>query len=112
MGCVWILHFAFHYVLKITNRGYIDPKGIGLIYVYMYTYLNVSLDTRTYKRISKILGSRIVYLLLDLLVLFGLKMSGRVGVEGICVGGILSGLGTVPIGQKKGAWRGSLSFKV
>ena len=37
VGCAQTLHFAFHCVLKITNRGYIDPKGIGHIYIYIYT---------------------------------------------------------------------------
>ena len=34
-GCVSILYLTFHYVLKTTKRGYIDPKGIGLIYIYI-----------------------------------------------------------------------------
>ena len=68
------------------------------IYICIYVYLPKCITTYTHNRMSKILSSCIVYLLLDLLVLFGLKMSGRVGVEGICAGGILSGLGTVPIG--------------
>ena len=36
-----VLHFAFHYVLKITNRGYIDPKGIGHIYIYICLYIYI-----------------------------------------------------------------------
>ena len=35
VGCASIFYFAFHYVLKITNRGYIDPKGIVFIYIYI-----------------------------------------------------------------------------
>ena len=38
-GCVSILYLTFHYVLKIQNRGYIDPKGIGHIYIYIYMFL-------------------------------------------------------------------------
>ncbi len=43
VGCAWILHFAFHYVLKRKNRGYIDTKGIGHIYIYIYIYLFIYL---------------------------------------------------------------------
>ena len=39
VGCASTLHVAFHYVLKITNRGYIDPKGIGHIHIYIYIYI-------------------------------------------------------------------------
>ena len=42
-----VLHFAFHYVLKITNRGYIDPKGIGHIYIYMRTFIYLFIFVHT-----------------------------------------------------------------